>query len=161
MQDRTTGRRRDTASIIVPADPDSVWAAFAEPDSLMEWLPPGRMTGRALEYDFRVGGRYRIELTYEDSAASSAGKSTRRTDVSVGRFLSLDAGKRVVQSVEFESDDPAYAGEMRLTWAFESLPPGTRVTVTAEDVPPGISKPDHDAGLRGSLENLAKFLARA
>ena len=116
------------------------------------------MTGRALEYDFREGGRYRIELTYGDDAPSTAGKTTGRTDVTAGQFLSLDPGKRIVQSVEFESTDAAFAGEMLLTWTFEPFATRTLVTITAENVPPGISKADHDAGLRSSLENLARFL---
>ena len=36
---------------------------------------------------------------------------------------------------------------------------GTRVIILAEDVPEGIRKEDHDAGLRSSLENLARYLA--
>jgi len=160
MQDRKSGGRRDMASLIVKADPDIIWRAFADPESLMAWLPPGRMTGRALEYDFREGGRYRIELTYDESAGSSAGKTTARTDISTGRFLSLDPGQCVVQTVEFESDDASFAGEMLMTWSFEPVIGGTRVTITADNVPPGISRADHDAGLRGSLENLAKYLAR-
>lgn len=157
MQGQPSGRRRDTASRTISADPDRIWQAFSDPESLMAWLPPGQMTGRALEYDFREGGRYRIELTYDGSAG--AGKTTGRTDISAGRFLSLDPAKRLVQTVEFESDDVAFAGEMRMTWSFEPVPQGTRVTITAENVPPGISQADHDAGLRGSLENLANFLA--
>jgi uncharacterized protein YndB with AHSA1/START domain len=124
----------------------------------MAWLPPGDMTGRALEYDFRAGGRYRIELTYDEAAQPGAGKTTERTDLSSGRFLSLVPGERIVQSVEFESADASFAGEMVMTWTFESLGEETRVTITAENVPPGISKADHDAGLRSSLENLARYL---
>jgi len=37
---------------------------------------------------------------------------------------------------------------------------GTRVTVRAENVPAGIRKQDHDAGLRSSLENLARHVAQ-
>jgi uncharacterized protein YndB with AHSA1/START domain len=66
------------------------------------------------------------------------GKTTGRTDVSTGRFLSLAPGKRIVQSVEFESADASFAGEMTMAWSFEALPAGTRVTVTAENVPRGI-----------------------
>jgi len=117
------------------------------------------MTGRALEYDFREGGRYRIELTYDESASPQKGKTSGRTDVSTGRFLSLEPGKRIVQTVEFESTDPSVAGEMRMTWSFEPLSAGTRVTITADNVPPGIRQADHDAGLRASLENLARYLA--
>lgn len=151
-------RRRDSASIIVAADPGVVYRAFTEAESLMAWLPPGRMTGRALEYDFRPGGRYRIELTYEDAAPSGAGKTTTRTDVSAGTFVSLEPGKRVVYTVEFESTDAAFAGEMLMSWSFDGVPEGTRVTITADDVPPGISKADHDAGFRATLKNLARFV---
>lgn len=117
------------------------------------------MTGRALEYDFRQGGRYRIELTYDGAADSSAGKTSAKTDVTTGRFVSIEPGKRIIQSVEFESADAAFAGEMTMTWTFAPAPAGTLVTVRAEKVPPGISKADHDAGLRSSLQNLARFLA--
>jgi uncharacterized protein YndB with AHSA1/START domain len=151
--------RIDTASVVVAAKADDVFRAFSDPDALMAWLPPGNMTGRVLEYDFREGGRYRIELTYAGNVPAEGGKTTGRTDVSTGRFLALEPGKRIVQSVEFESADVSFAGEMRLTWSFEGRPAGTLVTVRAENVPRGITKADHDAGLRSSLANLERFLA--
>ena len=151
--------RTDTASVVVAARPSTVYRAFADPDALMAWLPPGNMTGRVLLYDFREGGRYRIELTYDEAGPPGAGKTTDRSDVSAGRFLSLEPGARIVQSVEFESADASFAGEMVMTWTFDADGDGTRVTITAENVPPGISKADHDAGLRSSLENLARYLA--
>lgn len=125
----------------------------------MRWLPPSTMTGRALEYDFREGGRYRIALTYDEAAPAGAGKTEGRTDVSNGRFLAIEPGRRIVQSVEFESTDAAFAGEMLLSWLFEPTAAGTKVTIKAENVPAGISQTDHDAGLRSSLENLAKFVS--
>ena len=143
---------------MVSALPDAVYGAFADPGALIKWLPPRGMTGRVLEYDFREGGRYRIELTYGDQAPSTGGKTTARTDVTAGRFLSLLPGKRIAQSVEFESTDASFAGEMIMTWTFEPLAVGTLVAITAENVPPGISKTDHDAGLGSSLENLARYL---
>lgn len=119
------------------------------------------MSGRALEYDFREGGRYRIELTYHQNAGTDAGKTTGNTDISAGSFLSLEPGKRIVQTVEFESTDASVAGEMVMTWSFEAVPSGTAVTITAENVAPGISESDHADGLRSSLQNLATYLAAA
>jgi len=110
------------------------------------------MTGRVLVYDFRVGGRYRIELTHESSTA--AGKTTQHSD----RYLALEPGRRIVQSVELESTDAAFAGEMRMTWTFAPTASGTLVTVAAENPPPGIRQADHDTGLRESLANLARFV---
>lgn len=142
----------------IAATAEELYAAFADPAKLMEWLPPGTMTGQAIEYDFREGGRYRIALTYDDAAPTTAGKTEGRTDVSAGRFLALDPGRRIVQSVEFESADAAFVGEMVMTWSFEPTTFGTKVTITAENVPAGISQADHDEGLRSSLENLAKLV---
>lgn len=159
MQEQTPPRT-DAASIEVSAAPAAVYAAFAESDKLMAWLPPGGMTGRALEYDFRAGGRYRIALTYDASAPAGVGKTAEHTDVSSGRFVALDPGRRIVQSVEFESADTAFAGEMMMTWTFAPTATGTHVTITAQNVPAGISQADHDAGLRSSLENLARFCRR-
>jgi uncharacterized protein YndB with AHSA1/START domain len=156
MRDSFSRGRTDRASIEVAATPAAVYAAFADSADLISWLPPGTMTGRVLEYEFRSGGRYRIELTH---AAGGAGKTTARTDVSTGRFLALEPGRRIVQSVEFDSTDPSVAGEMMMTWSFEPIAAGTRITITAEHVPPGISQADHDAGLRASLQNLARFVS--
>jgi uncharacterized protein YndB with AHSA1/START domain len=97
--------RTDSASIVVAAPCKAVYRAFADATTLMAWLPPTGMTGRALEYDFREGGRYRIELTYVSPGRVSEGKTTERTDVTA------------------------------------------------------IARADHDAGLRSSLENLARHLA--
>lgn len=159
MSDHISRGRTDTASLEIAATPEALYSAFADPTTLMKWLPPGTMTGSALEYDFREGGRYRIALTYDHATPGSVGKTMDRTDVSTGRFIALEPGRRIVQSVEFVSSDAAFAGEMIVTWSFEPTARGTNVTITAENVPPGISQADHDAGLRSSLANLATFVS--
>ena len=37
-------------------------------------------------------------------------------------------------------------------------PPEVKVSIIAENVPEGIRKEDHDAGLNSSLQNLARYL---
>lgn len=155
---RRARRRSDSASRVIEASPSQIYAAFSDPSSLMSWLPPSGMTGRVLAYDFRPGGEYRIELTYRDEAAPGSGKTTGHTDVSEGRFLELTPSRRIKQSVRFDSSDPAFAGEMTMTWSFEPTERGALVTITADDVPPGISEADHDAGLRSSLDQLAALV---
>ena len=54
---------------------------------------------------------------------------------------------RVVQAVDFFSNDPAFAGTMIMTWEVTAVDGGTRVDVTAHDVPDGISAEDHAVGL--------------
>jgi uncharacterized protein YndB with AHSA1/START domain len=149
--------RTDTAGRVIAAAPDRVYAALTDPDALSVWLPPTGMTGRFERFDLRKGGSYRLVLIYEDSL-DSPGKATADTDVVEARFLDLEPGKCVVQAVEFESDDPAFAGTMIIRWELSAVGDGTRVTITAEDVPDGISAEDHAAGLASSLENLARFV---
>lgn len=72
-------------------------------------------------------------------------------------LVSLEPGQRIVQEINFDSDDPSFAGTMRMTWTFEPKGGGTRVTVRAENVPEGIRPEDHQAGLESSLANLARF----
>ena len=144
--------RVDEASRTVGAGPDAVWAALTDAASVVQWMPPGDMTGRIDAYDVTPGGAYRMTLTY---AAGEGGKSTADSDVVQGRFTEVEPPTRLVQEADFLSDDPAFAGTMTMTWTLEPIPGGTLVTVRATDVPPGISPEDHAAGLAASLANLA------
>ncbi len=47
---------------------------------------------------------------------------------------------------------------MRMTWTLEPGANSTNVTITAEDVPPGILQRDHEAGFAATLDNLAAFV---
>lgn len=148
--------RVDTASLIVAAPPETIYQAFVDRDALLAWLPPEGMTGEILDFEPRPGGAFRMALHYSEPGR---GKTTEDTDVVNSEFAELVPGKRVVQLVRFKSDDPAFAGTMRMVWDLEPATGGTRVIFLAEDVPEGISKQDHDAGLKSSLENLAAYVA--
>lgn len=158
MSSNADQRRSDTATRVIRASPDTIYQAFADAAALVQWLPPSGMSGHALEYDFKEGGRYRIELRYDERMSPKSGKTTDRTDITNGRFPELLPGRRIKQSVTFESTGPALLGEMTITWSFDAAPNGTTVTITADNVPHGISKSDHDVGLPSSLEKLAAFV---
>ena len=151
-------RRTDVASRAIAAPPERLYRAFVDPTALAAWLPPAGMRGRIERFDPRPGGGYRMTLTYVDPEHSTAGKTAEHEDVVEARFAELVPDERIVQLVEFESDDPAFAGVMRMTWSLSPVPGGTEVTFLCEDVPPGISAEDHAEGLNASLENLAEFI---
>jgi hypothetical protein len=96
-------------------------------------------------------------LTYADANSGKA-KTISDTDVVETRFIDLVPGVRVVQAVDFTSNDAAFAGTMTMTWEVSAVNGGPRVDVTAENVPDGISAEDHAAGLTSSLAKLAMYL---
>jgi hypothetical protein len=96
-------------------------------------------------------------LTYSD-ASGAPGKASADSDIVEARFVDIVGGERVVQAVDFVSDDPAYAATMTMTWEVTAVDGGTRVDIVAEDVPDGISPEDHAAGLASSLTSLAAYV---
>lgn len=145
-----------SASKLIRAPGAALYAAFATPAALAAWLPPAGMRGTTLAFDFREGGLVRMRLTFTASS-HTPGKTTEDADEFEARFVRLVQDRCVVQAVTFNSADPAFAGEMRMTWTFDAAPEGTRVTVRCENVPAGISQADHETGLNSTLDNLAAY----
>jgi uncharacterized protein YndB with AHSA1/START domain len=144
---------------VIAAAPDRAYAALVDQDDLVAWLPPAGMSARFERFDLRPGGSYRMVLTYAD-ASGAPGKATADSDVVEARIVEVVPGERVVQAVDFVSDDPSFAGTMTMTWEVTAVDGGTRVGITADDVPDGISAEDHAAGMASSLANLAAHLER-
>lgn len=149
--------RTDRGSRTIEAPTADVYAALVDPEALLRWLPPDGMVGRFDHFDARPGGGYRLILTYLDPS-NAPGKATPDSDVVEARFVDIVDGVRVVQAITFESDDPAFAGTMTMTWQVSPDPRGTLVDIIAEGVPDGISADDHAAGMTSSLVNLAAHL---
>lgn len=146
--------RTDFASRTVAAPAEQVFRAFVSQEALLEWLPPAGATGRFEHFDLRPGGSYRLRLVFEDHP----GKTTEDSDVVEVRIVEVVEGERLVQAVDFGSEDPAFAGTMLMTWQVSPVPEGTEVRIVAEQVPDGITAQDHAEGLASSLENLAAYL---
>jgi uncharacterized protein YndB with AHSA1/START domain len=145
------------ASRIIKASPEQVYAAFMDPAALVEWLPPGNMSGRIHAFDARPGGGYRMSLTYPPDERTFRGKTSAREDVVDVRFVELAPPRRIVEAVAFVSDDAAFHGAMTIAVTFEAVAGGTEVTFLCTNLPPGLRPEDNDAGTRLSLEQLARY----
>src|SRR5262245_9487517 len=101
-------------------------------------------------FDAREGGLYRMSLTYQDPRQSPGGKTTEDADTFQGRFVELAHDEKIVEVVEFESPDPRFAGEMKITTTFADTAEGTEITLLCENIPAGIRPEDNEAGCRSS-----------
>jgi uncharacterized protein YndB with AHSA1/START domain len=147
-------------SRVIRAPREAIYRACLDADALAAWRVPDGMTARVHAFDARQGGTYRMSLTYTDPAHSPGGKTSDDTDTFQGTFVGLVPDEKVVERIRFESRDPAFAGEMKMTTSLADAADGTEVTVLCEDIPPGIRPEDNELGCRLALRNLARLIER-
>jgi uncharacterized protein YndB with AHSA1/START domain len=136
----------------------AVYAALLDRDAYARWMVPPGMRCEIHELDAHEGGAFRVSLTYE--APTEAGKSTPQTDTYHGRFTELVPDRRVVRSVEFETDNPALQGEMRITIDLADAAGGTELVALHENLPSGVAPGDNELGWQQSLAKLAALVER-
>lgn len=89
---------------VLRAPAERIFKAFIDPDAMAKWLPPHGFTGKVLEMDARVGGKYRMTFTNFGSGSSHSFGGT---------FLELEPGLRLRYTDRF--DNPGLPGEMVTT----------------------------------------------
>jgi uncharacterized protein YndB with AHSA1/START domain len=149
-------RASTRTSRVIRARPAELYAAFLDPVALVDWLPPAEMTGKIHEFDARVGGGYRMSLFYPPDEPASRGKTSDTEDMVNVRFVELAPPRRIVETVNFVTTDPALLGEMTLIATFEEVSGETELTLVFKNLPPGLRAADNEAGSRLSLEQLAR-----
>ena len=157
MTNESGEKQTHSASKVIKVWPGTIYQAFLEPEAVAAWRPPAGMTAHVYAFDPREGSTFRMAFGYADTDHSVPGKTSEHADVSHGRFLELVPDKRIVELVEFESDDPAFSGATTIITTFAAVPGGTKVTIRCENVPSGIRQSDHQTGMTSTLNNLAAF----
>ena len=150
---------RTSTSRFIAAPREAVFRAFAEPNALIEWLVPGEMTARIHDFAFHPGGGYVMSLFYPASDSAPRGKSASQEDRYTARYVEIAPPERIVQAITFDTDDPAFMGEMIMTVSLRERDGGTATTIAFDQLPPGIRPEDNDAGTRSSLDKLARWVA--
>ena len=133
-----------------------VYRALLDPQAVNAWRVPDDMHSEVHEWDARVGGRFRVSLTYDD--AGRDGKSAGATDTYHGHFAELDPDRRVVEVIEFESADAALREPMRVTTTLTDSGAGTEVTMQHDGIPDAVPPADNETGTRMALANLARYV---
>jgi len=133
-----------------------VYQALTDARAVAVWMVPDGMTSEVHGFDAREGGAFRVSLTYEDP--TNAGKTSAHTDTYHGRFVKLVPGQQVVQTVEFETEDPSMRGTMTITFTLSDADGGTDLFAVHEGLPRGVSTGDNELGWRMSLGKLAALV---
>ena len=143
-------------SRLIKAPRSQVYRALLDPEAVQRWMVPHGMTSEVHAFEPHEGGVFRISLTYDEP--TDTGKTTSRTDSFHGRFIELVPDTKVVQVVEFETDDASVSGEMTISYRLSETAEGTQITGLHENVPPGVDPAQNELGWTISLGKLADLL---
>jgi uncharacterized protein YndB with AHSA1/START domain len=144
----------------IEAPPRRVYRALIDPAAVQQWMVPDGMSSEVHSFEARVGGTFRITLTYDER--SESGKSRGNEDSFRGRFVKLIPDREVVQVIEFESEHPDITGEMTITYSLTDAPEGgTNLVGIHENLPPGLSPEENEVGWQMSIDKLARLVEDA
>ena len=145
-------------SRIIKAPRTKIYQAFVDAKSVAAWLSPDDMQIHVHHFEPREGGTFRISLLYQNPEDAQSGKTSGDTDTYHGRFVRLIPDEKIVEAIEFETQEPGFTGEMTMTVTLTDVAGGTEVTLLYENVPTGIRPEDNEAGSRSSLQKLANLV---
>jgi uncharacterized protein YndB with AHSA1/START domain len=134
----------------------AVYRTLLDAHAVAKWKVPDGMTCCVHTFEPREGGVIRVSLTYD--APLGTGKTTAHTDTYQGRFVKLTPNEQIVEVDEFETDDPALSGEMKITITLADSNGGTELVATHEGLPGGVSPADNELGWQMALAKLAALL---
>lgn len=141
----------------IQADIETVWNTFTEKKALEYWLAPYGMTGKIHDFDLKVGGGYEMSLYYKDN--KTQGKTSGNEDRFSATFTEIKPFERVVQTINFQSDNSKFKDEMTMEVQLDKLDTNsTKVTIIFRNIPTGIDPKDNEDGTEQSLQKLAKFI---
>lgn len=132
---------------VLTAPPERIYRALLDPDALAKFLPPHGFTGRVLEMDARVGGRYRMQFTNLSNGQSHAFG---------GEYLELVPNERIVHTDTF--DDPNLPGQMSTTITLKAVFCGTEFTAVQQGIPAMIPVEACYLGWQQTVQLLAQLV---
>jgi uncharacterized protein YndB with AHSA1/START domain len=140
----------------IRAPRSAVYRTLLDASDVAAWRVPQGMTSQVHVFEAWQGGAFRVSLTYESKNAS--GKTSAHTDTYHGRFIELVPDERIVELIEFETNDPALTGEMTVTTTLRDVEGGTELSARHEGLPVGVSLEDNELGWKMSLAKLAALI---
>ena len=134
---------------VLPAARSVVFAAFTNHVELAEWWGPEGFSVPAIEFEARVGSRYRIEMQPPESDAFAL----------TGEFREVEAPTRLAFTFVWEPPDPDDV-ETLAELAFADEGDSTRVTLSLGPFKTEARRDVHRAGWTDSFDRLERLLAQ-
>jgi uncharacterized protein YndB with AHSA1/START domain len=129
------------------ARPEQVYAAWTEPENLVQWFGPANVKPGSVqaELDVRAGGRYRVSFTGNDGEYHQVG----------GVYREVVPNERLVFTWAWHSTPER---ESLVTVSLRSDGAGTLLTFHHEQFVDETARDDHERGWSESLGKLEKFV---
>lgn len=132
---------------VIKASPEKVFKAFSDANAMASWLPPYGFICTVQQFDFKVGGSYKMSFT---------NFSTGNSHSFGGAYLEIKPNAYIRYSDKF--DDPNLPGEMTTTIQLNKVMCGTEFTATQEGIPSVIPTEMCYLGWQESIEKLIKLV---
>lgn len=132
---------------VIKASPEKVFKAFSDANAMASWLPPYGFICTVQQFDFKVGGTYKMSFT---------NFSTGNSHSFGGEYLEIKPNSYIRYSDKF--DDPNLPGEMITTIELNTVLCGTEFTATQEGIPSVIPTEMCYLGWQESIEKLIKLV---
>jgi uncharacterized protein YndB with AHSA1/START domain len=124
-----------------------VFQAWTDRAELAQWFAPSAEYSTVVpEMEFRVGGRYRIEMHHKGGNVHSVS----------GTYQEIKPPERVVLTWRWDGDTSAEHSVV--TIEFQDLGNSTEVTLTHEQLPNPEERDKHAHGWNGCMDQLARLL---
>lgn len=134
----------------LPAAPERVFAAFADPSLVARWLTPGpEVRLRVLQFQFDEGGHYRFAYDVPDG----------RTMIVGGAFRTIERPTRIVFSWLIEPPDEHAGILSEVTVTIVARGAGSELVIRHEKLGRSDAYARHAEGWRGALTQLEVLLA--
>lgn len=135
----------------VKAAPEKVFQAFTDPAKMSQWFFGFPGGSARIEQDFRVGGKYLIEMIHPQTDLS---KSEEECDSPIhhGEYLEIDSPNKL----SFTWINDGFVKYSVVTISFAATEVGTMISLRHE-LPQDVIPP-HQHGWNACLENLLVFI---
>jgi uncharacterized protein YndB with AHSA1/START domain len=131
------------------ATPDKVFAAFAEPGLVARWLTPSpEIALTLLQFDFRVGGRYRFAYHLPEGGTVIVG----------GAYRCIEPPSRIVFSWVIQPPDEHAGIDSEVTITITPDQGGSALHIRHEKLTRNGAAARHAEGWGGALDRLAMLL---